>query len=876
MNHAPAAPTGRTLGVRSLLAGLSACLIALSTAMPACARGLDRVPKRDYDPVADPRAIVRVDNARFTILTSRLIRMEWSPDGTFEDRASLVFLNRRLPVPAFATAKEDGWTLIRTDHLNLRYRPDRGGFTAHNLRVDVAMPDGPVIWIPGTKPDGNLKGTIRTLDGVEGKTALEDGLLSRDGWTLVDDSRRPLFDDSEWPWVVARPETEGQDWYFFGYGRQYKDLLQDFTRVAGKIPMPPRFAFGAWWSRYWAYTDREFQQLVREFRMHDVPLDVLVIDMDWHQTFDMRWDKKVLDQAGERLGWTGYTWDSTYFPDPKGFLDWCGEDGLRTPLNLHPASGIQPHEVQYPAMARAMGIDPATRKYVPFNITDKRFAQNYLHHVIHPLEQQGVDFWWLDWQQWSTTTIPGVTPTWWLNYVFFTDMERRGTARPLLFHRWGGLGNHRYQIGFSGDAVSVWESLAFQPYFTATASNVGFGYWSHDIGGHMPGPVSAELYLRWIQFGVFSPILRTHTTKNPDAERRIWAYPHDEFLIMRDAFLLRYALIPYIYTASRHAYDSGVSICRPMYYDHPYEDDAYTARDQYMFGDAMLVAPVTTPCRDSGWLAETEIWFPEGRWIEWFTGSQLEGPARLKRALALDEIPVYVRAGSIVPMQPKMGHAGARPVDPLILVLFPGDSGSVRIYEDQGNSLDYQHGVCSWTTVRQKRLPNNELAVEILPVEGGFPDMLSKRSYEIILEGFLPPERVLFQGTQLPWSYDGDQLRVKIRVPEQPVRSEVRLRVTYRQESSVDDSLLLGFRGTLSGLRRIMPVLNSHWPREWSPPSLVHAAQTGTRMSRRPASAATELEAFRRELIRVRVDIAQMRIPEEDKQRVLWHLDRRP
>ena len=108
--------------------------------------------------------------------------------------------------------------------------------------------------------------------------------------------------------------------------------------------------------------------------------------------------------------------------------------------------------------------------------------------------------------------------------------------RALLFHRWGGLGNHRYQIGFSGDTISVWDSLAFQPYFTATAANVGYAYWSHDIGGHMPGAIDPELYLRWIQWGIFSPILRTHTTKNPEAERRIWAYPEPYSDLMRDCF----------------------------------------------------------------------------------------------------------------------------------------------------------------------------------------------------------------------------------------------------------------------------------------------------------------------------------------------------
>jgi len=206
-------------------------------------------------------------------------------------------------------------------------------------------------------------------------------------------------------------------------------------------------------------------------------------------------------------------------------------------MNLHPASGIQPYEDVYPAFANAMGIDPVTQKYIPFDITNKKYARNFLDLVLHPMEKEGIDFWWLDWQQWGKTAIKGVNPTFYLNYVLFSDMERRNEKRALLFHRWGGLGNHRYQIGFSGDTHITWASLDYQPYFTSTAANVGYGFWSHDIGGHMSGDQqkNPELYTRWIEWGAFSPILRTHSTKNPNIERRIWAYPVDYFYAMRNA-----------------------------------------------------------------------------------------------------------------------------------------------------------------------------------------------------------------------------------------------------------------------------------------------------------------------------------------------------
>ncbi len=721
-------------------------------AVQTATAGARSVPAAD-NPVADPKAVVTIGNARFTVLTPQLIRMEWSASGKFEDHASFVFINRRLPVPEFATSNQSSggvelWT-IKTDALTLSYTPSGDGhFTPSDLSISFTVDGKPVVWHPGLDNPENLMGTTRTLDTARGSKTeepIEQGLVSRSGWALVDDSTRPLFDSADfrfldgekspWPWVIERPASEKPgsytDWYFFGYGHDYRRALGDFVRVAGRIPLPPRFAFGVWWSRYWAYTDEEFDELVRDFRENSTPLDVLVIDMDWHISDEQLRAMHETDQSGQLLGWTGYTWNKVLFPDPDAFLKKLHEDGLKTTMNLHPASGIQPWEQAYPAMARAMGIDPATKKYIPFDPTDKKWATNYLDLVLHPLEKQGVDFWWLDWQQRSTTDLPGVNPTFWLNYVHFTDQQREG-KRPLLFHRWGGLGNHRYEIGFSGDTISVWDSLAFQPWFTATAANVGYAYWSHDIGGHMPGAVDAELFTRWVQFGAFSPILRTHTTKNPDSERRIWAYPEPYSSVMRSTYQLREAMQPYLYTEARRTYDTGVAFFRPLYYDWPEDEAAYTSKNEYLFGDQMIVSPVTAPAdKISGLTAET-VWLPKGDWIEWPTGKHFAGPTTVERSFTIDQIPVYVRAGAIVPMQPAMLHTGEKPVDPLIVNVWPlkpGASSSYSVYEDSGVSVEYQCGVYARMPIKATQT-GDTLRVEIGPVEGSYPGMIRNRGYE--------------------------------------------------------------------------------------------------------------------------------------------------
>ncbi len=777
-----------------------------------------------WSPRARDAAVVVVGNARFTFLSHSLIRMEWSPDGVFEDRASQVFVNRDLDVPRFQQSRgEDGALTIETAALRLTYTGNGRRFTADNLKIESRRKETLYTWHPGKPDTGNLKGTFRTLDGVSGATSLEPGILSRDGWVLIDDSKSLVFDKLETPILQAdtwprprgshrlktgatdqRLETDATDqggadqrseagasgsngsqnedaldWYFFGYGHDYKLALYDFTRVAGKIPLPPRYAFGLWWSRYWAYSDAELRELVAEFKQHDVPLDVLVIDMDWH-----------LD------GWTGYTWNPKYFPDPEGFLKWAHEQGLKVTLNLHPADGVGRHEAAFPPMCETMGLDPQTTEKIPFDCTDPKYVEAYFKHLHHPLEKIGIDFWWMDWQQGTQSGIPGLDPLWMLNWLHWNDMERRAAdtgRRPLIFSRWGGLGNHRYQIGFSGDTFCNWSSLAFQPYFTATAGNVGYAYWSHDIGGHQPGPVDGELYARWIQWGCFSPILRTHTTKNPDAERRIWKFPPEVFEAARKAIHLRYELLPYIYTMARKCHDTGLPLCRPLYYEWPELDEAYQHGGQYMFGDDLLVAPVTEPADPISGLAMVKVWLPPGTWTNWFTGRMYDGPADVRMAVPLDEIPLFVRGGAIIPSSDQ--HVSAVP-DPLVLNIFPGYEGKARVFEEQPETPDRPRDGCFWTPVRSD-VGKEKVEVVIGPPEIENAHLQERRAFEVRFRDFGQSE-VEVNGQFLDQFeeeyYRGRIFGMSVPTGNVPIDAPCQVDITYAGEEELA-SLRYGLRG---------------------------------------------------------------------------------
>jgi alpha-glucosidase len=393
--------------------------------------------------------------------------------------------------------------------------------------------------------------------------------------------------------------------------------------------------------------------------------------------------------------------------------------------------------------------------------------------------------------------------------------------------------------------------------------------------------VSPELYTRWIQFGVFSPVLRTHTTKNPSSERRIWAYPVDDFHRMRDAFLLRYALMPYLYTSARETYETGVSICHPLYYDYPESGEAYTSTGEYLFGDQMLVAPVVSPVSRDSMLAAQSLWIPPGEWFEWQTGSLLKGPSATTRCYALDEIPVFLRAGAIIPMQPPMRTSAEKPVDPLILLVAPGDSGSTRVYEDAGNSTGYERGEGTWTPVRWRKGHGGSLTIAIEPAQGKYPGMPLRRSYEIVLPGIVPPEGVTSNGRALAWTreegaegwaYDGEHASVLVRTGSFPLTERVTVLLTMPSDAASLGRTLDGFPGRLARLRRVMPILNNQWPMEWSPGTLVHAAQTGNRLGINPGAFRDELARFGPDQQEIQKAVRGMEIPDSVRARVLNHL----
>jgi len=727
--------------------------------------------KPEFAPLVNQDAVIQLDKVRFSILTARTIRLEYSSQGIFENRPSQTFWFRQQPTPEFSVFKNDLEVRIETDHLIIHYMTNDDGFTPENLSIQIKNSN--FFWQHGDQDNLNLLGTTRTLDRASGKVTLEPGLLSRSGWSVVDDSNTLVFNPDGW--LEPRHAPSGTiDQYFFGFGKDYQSCLDDFSKIAGKVPLLPRWVLGNWWSRYWAYTQEELMTLMLEFEAHQIPLSVCIVDMDWH----------ITNTGNECSGWTGYSWNKDLFPDPEGFIAFLHSKGLKTALNLHPAEGIHPHEAMYPKMAARLGIDPQLQEPIKFEIADADFTEAYFEVLHHPYESMGIDFWWIDWQQGLETGLPGLDPLWWLNHLHFYDLGRDLNRRPFIFSRWGGYGTHRYPLGFSGDTVANWESLTFQPYFTATASNVAYGWWSHDIGGHMGGIEDRELYTRWVQFGVFSPILRLHSTNNPFHERLPWGFDAEILRITKLALQFRHQLIPYIYSMAWRNHEDDVQLIQPMYHRYPDQEEAYYCPQQYLFGSELIAAPYTSPADDSTGLSRQIVWLPEGDWHHFFSGEYYAGNAWYAIYGKLEDIPVFAKAGAIVPLSPEIGWGSSENPAELELHIFAGADNVFHLYEDDGQSTAYLENHSRITTFEHRWSENKEI-FRIHPFSGDQSQVPEKRAYNIYIHGVRVPDQSVLVINDVPRditsNYHGDTGTFQLETVELTASDTLELMLTTNE-----------------------------------------------------------------------------------------------
>ena len=720
--------------------------------------------------------------SRFTVLTDRLIRIEYEESGKFTDNASQFAFYRNFPQTEFSVSTENGILTIETEYLILKYAENKE-FSADTLSISLKKAPASV-WNYGENAE-QLKGTACTLDGINGAIELEDGVLSRNGYTLVDDSKTALLSDNGW---FEKRKGEGLDLYFFGYGHDYYGCLADFYRLTGEPPLLPDYAFGNWWSRYYSYTQEEYCNLMDRFAKEKLPFSVAVVDMDWHTTETP--EESFIDDPRFWNGWTGYSWNKELFPDYKEFLAYLSKKGLKTALNLHPSNGLGFQEDMYPEMAKALGIDPESKKLIKLDLLNPDFMEKYFDIIHHPYENDGVDFWWMDWQQGTDywwvhdeehpeSELEIITPLWIINHLHILDITRNG-KRPMFFSRYAGLGSHRYPVGFSGDTITTWDSLDFQPYFTANASNAGYCWWSHDIGGHMQGYRDDELQIRWLQLGVLSPINRYHSTKDIFAGKEPWNLNDTCRTVAENWLGFRHQLFPYLYTMNYRTSKELKPLISPIYYLYPENEGAYKYRNQYFFGSEFFVAPITSKNDGCSTLGSTECWLPEGKWFDFFSGFAYEGNKEVKVHRTIKEYPMFAKSGAIIPTQTDADDNKLGKKDKLTVYVFPGADNTFKLYEDSGDGNEYKKGDFVITEMNLDWKENTVFTIN--SAKGNTSLIPEYRTWDIKLRGFAKDIniKVKVDGKEISAVsvYDAESNTSSVLVKNVSVNSEITVEIS--------------------------------------------------------------------------------------------------
>ncbi|MBU0677461.1 MAG: DUF5110 domain-containing protein [Verrucomicrobia bacterium] len=660
---------------------------------------------------------VTLGNARFTVYSDGCVRMEYAHWERFSPYASII-VGKKLPKAASAEVEIEGREVrIRTPKFELHYKENGEEFSAQNLNISHVDKDNKKkVWSPGKKDEGNLGTVTRSLDfwkwcGGPEKHPVE-GILSTDGGHFLQDHGR-VYWNTKYDWPQSMQDQVAFDGYFFAYGQDFKGALKDFITVFGRIPMVPRWTFGFWYSRWYDYTDKEFVALAKRYDKEKIPIDVMIIDTDW------------------RDNWGGYDWSKRTFPNPEKALKNLHDLGLQTSLNDHPGydayESLPGNDSHIPAIAKKLGPLPHEGRWA-CDWSNKKALKVWFDELLGPFFDQGMDFWWID--GWIKRSFRGEDSQLWANWHYFDECEKRTGKRGMILSRWGGVGSHRFPVQFSGDTASEWDTLREQIQFTANSGNLGAIYWSHDIGGFFGKKIDEELFIRWSQFGAMSPVFRTHSDHG---SREPWEYSEKAKALFRKQTRIRYALAPYFYTLAREAHDTGMPIIRPLYLEYNDNDGgAFYRKHQYTIGRELLVIPADGAADKKTGMYSKRIYIPNGNWSGLETDETYFGMMDRSIDIPLEIIPTYVRKGAIIPCQAVGKRIGKDVPEEMQFDYYPDDlhPSHFELYEDDGDSKDYEKGRCAVTHVDGSR-SGDTIMFKIAAPKGSYKNMPKKRSYVV-------------------------------------------------------------------------------------------------------------------------------------------------
>lgn len=662
------------------------------------------------DAISNKNNIIQGEKYRFTVLTPRLIRMEYSETGEFEDRLTTLVINRKTDKVDFKLKEDKKYIEITTSYFRLTYQKNKPFYsgkidTMKNLKVELLNTDR--IWYYGHPEIRNYGAPSNSLDDSKGKLKLKKGLYSVDGFASINDSSDIVTEDFK----IIKRDKDVIDIYLFMYLKDFAQCLKDYYLITGSPSLIPRYALGNWWSKNEEYNDILLKDLIDDFKSKEIPLSILLLDKKWH-----------LNEYKNKKYDSGFTWNRTLFSNPTKMIDYLHKNGIRLGLNINPLEGILPYEDSYEILSRTF---EKKDDILLFNVLDDKVIELYFEILIHPLDNMGVDFFWID----CDTKNENNNAI--LDYYHENDMKRDYKRRPMLLSRNVTEAPHRYPVLYSGKTIVSWDTLRMIPFYNSSASNIGVSYWAHDIGGYYKGTEDNELYTRYVQLGVFSPILKFGADEGKYYKREPWKWSIKTYSIVKNYLQLRHRLIPYLYAEAHKYHKYGMPMVMPIYYKFPEMYDDINYRNGYYFGTELFISPIVNKKDYIMNRSIHKFFLPDGMWYDFVTGKKFPGGKNYISFFKEEDYPVFAKAGSIITLGNNENINDTTPPKDMEIQIFPGRSNTYHLYEDDGVSDLYKKNYYLLTEIDYNYMPNNYTVI-IRPIDGKKGIVPDNRNYRLV------------------------------------------------------------------------------------------------------------------------------------------------
>lgn len=558
--------------------------------------------------------------------------------------------------------------------------------------------------------------------------------LSSNGYGIFwNNASRSRFNNRFLSALYLSSEVADEMDYYFLYGPEFDHIITGYRELTGAAPLFGKWAYGFWQCKNKYNTQEELLRVAHKYRQLHIPVDNIVQDWFWWYTM------------GEPV------FDKARYPDPPGMVDDLHKNNFHLMISVWPY--FRPGSKTYDDMdQRGFLIDrtkvqsfhpPRMALYDAFNPDARKYYWNLMDQALFKI---GVDAWWLDTTEPETedreTNIlvtnktylgsgaryANAFPLMTTQGVYQGQRSESDKKRVFILSRSAFAGAQRNAAAvWSGDINSDWIFFKKQIPAGLNYSISGLPYWTTDIGGFVSGnpddPQYRELFIRWFQFGTFNPILRVHGTRSSN-QNELWSYGPEAQKILTSYDTLRYRLLPYIYSLAWMTTNQGYTPMRGLIMDFRTDEHSATIGDQFMFGPALLVNPVTDPG-----VGSRQVYLPKAKWCDFWNGSSVEGPRMVDATAPIDKLPLFVRAGSIVPLGPEEEWSTEKQEDPIELRIYRGADGDFTLYEDENDSYNYEKGVYAtipfhWDDAKQ--------TLTIGERKGTFPGMLIARRFQIV------------------------------------------------------------------------------------------------------------------------------------------------